>query len=140
MRVKLSGVRTVIVGVALVAGMVAGTLGFGPAIADTFLNQSRAPAPVFPRNENGQTYGSGSDAISLDTEPDLIKAYGVDGTLGYVRSKDLTGVLPRTPQEALAKQRPAGSVRQIPLYAVDGKTVIGVFNIVDGQAIEHPAR
>jgi hypothetical protein len=86
---------------------------------------------IFQNNENGQTYGSGLDATSPDSEPDLIKAYGVDGTIGYVRSKDLIGEMPKTPEEALSKQRrmAPGSVHQIPLYDVDGKKVIGVFKV-----------
>ncbi|WP_052475958.1 sigma-E factor regulatory protein RseB domain-containing protein [Cohnella kolymensis] len=88
------------------------------------------PVPSFPTNENGQTYGSASDATSPETEPDLIKAHGVDGTEGYVLKTDLDGEMPRNPQEALAQQesRPAGG-RDIPLYDVDGETVIGVFHI-----------
>ena len=86
--------------------------------------------PSFPKNENGQTYGSASDASSPDEEPDLIKAYGVDGTIGYVLKKDLDGEMPNNPEEALEQQknRPPGG-RDIPLYDVDGKTVIGVFHI-----------
>ncbi|TJY40812.1 hypothetical protein E5161_16875 [Cohnella pontilimi] len=84
----------------------------------------------FPKNANGQTYGSASDASTPETEPDLIRAYGVDGTVGYVLKKDLDGEMPKTPEEALAMQKnrhPGG--RDIPLYDVDGQTVIGVFHI-----------
>lgn len=86
---------------------------------------------IFQKNEKGQTYGSAMDATSPDTEPDLIKAYGVDGTLGYVKSKDLNGDMPKTPEEALSKQnsKARGSVRQIPLYDVKGTKVIGVFKV-----------
>lgn len=84
----------------------------------------------YPKNKNGQTYGSAADATSPETEPELIRAIGVDGTLGYVLKKDLDGELPKTPEEALAiqKSRPPGG-RDIPLYDVDGETVIGVFHI-----------
>jgi hypothetical protein len=87
-------------------------------------------APIYPKNENRQTYGSSADATSPYTEPDLIKTYGVEGTIGYVLKKDLDGVKPRNPEEAIAlqKSRPAGG-RDIPLYDVDGKIVIGVFHI-----------
>jgi hypothetical protein len=91
---------------------------------------------IYQKNEKGQTYGSGLDAVSTDTEPDLISAYGVDGTLGYVLSKDLRGLrgdLPKTPEEAVAKQRNAPASRTIPLYDVDGKTVIGEFKISKGE-------
>jgi hypothetical protein len=141
MLLKPLGVRTVIIGVALVAGIAAGTLGFGPVIASTNSNKIVQQAPVYPTNENGQTYGSGLNAISLETQPDLISAEGEDGTSGYILSADMFGEMPKTPEEALAQQskRKVGDVRKIPLYAVDGKTVVGVFNIVTTQAGEKPA-
>ncbi|MHB8986818.1 MAG: hypothetical protein ACYC38_12970, partial [Eubacteriales bacterium] len=130
---KPLGVRTVIIGVALVVGIVVGSVGFGPAIANTLTKQDLAPAPHYPTNENGQTYGSALYATSPDTEPDLIKAIGVDGTIGYVRSFDLNGPMPKTTEEALAMQRKAESIREIKLYDVDGKTVIGKFKIQNGK-------
>ncbi|WP_211220800.1 hypothetical protein [Paenibacillus terrigena] len=84
----------------------------------------------FPKNNNGQTYGSIADATSPESEPELISAMGVDGTAGYVLKKDLDGELPKSPEEAIAIQNsrsPDG--RDIPLYDVDGETVIGVFHI-----------
>lgn len=132
---KLLNVRTIIAGVALTAGIIMGTLSFGPAIATNFSNQSNAPIPVFPKNENGQTYGSSALVNSPDQEPDLISAVGEDGTNGYVRSVDLNEGLPKTPQEAIAYNKKHQADRQIPLYAVDGKTVIGVFDIHNGGKI-----
>lgn len=100
------------------------------SISSSALNQNPRETPNFPKNKYGQTYGSDSDATSYETRPDLISAFGVNGTLGYVLKKDLYGELPKTPEEALAiqKNRPAGG-RDIPLYDVDGKTIIGVFHI-----------
>ncbi|OMF19723.1 hypothetical protein BK133_29780 [Paenibacillus sp. FSL H8-0548] len=59
-----------------------------------------------------------------------IKSSAADGTEGYELKKDLDGDQPKTPEEALAiqKSRPPGG-RDIPLYDVDGKTVIDVFQI-----------
>lgn len=87
-------------------------------------------APIYPKNENGQTYGSGADASSPETVPDLIRAIGVDGTEGYLLREDLDGELPKSPEEAIEIQnsRPSGG-RDIPLYDVDGETVIGVFHV-----------
>jgi len=95
----------------------------------TEFSQNPALAPQYQTNENGQTYGSNLGAIMGNPQPDLIAATGVDGTNGYVRYVDLMGNMPKTPEEALAMQnnRKPGSA-QIPLYAIDGKTVIGVFN------------
>ncbi len=141
MQFKRVGVKAKVVSAALFSGLVIGALGSGSALG---LDKGPAPVPTFPKNENGQTYGSGLDATSPDTEPDLIKAYGVDGTIGYVRSVDLRGELPKTPDEAaaLTKQRIAEGVRQIPLYDVDGKTVIGKFNVGGGHVtvVERPAK
>jgi len=133
MRLKPLGIKTVIISIALAAGMVVGTFGIGHAIA--IANNSQTSASVYPKNENGQTYGSSMYATSIDTMPDLIKARGVDGTSGYIRREDFNGVQPKTPKEALELQRTAPSIRKIPLYAVDGKTVIGTF-IIKGHATE----
>jgi hypothetical protein len=92
-----------------------------------------APAgacPPYPRNASGQTYGSALCASSPSTESDLIKAEGVGGIVGYVRKVDLEEPMAKTPEEALARQRSrAGKARTIPLYAVNGKTVIGIFRV-----------
>ncbi|MEK4563791.1 hypothetical protein MKX54_03770 [Alkalihalobacillus sp. FSL R5-0424] len=42
-------------------------------------------------NDAGETYGSALYAASSADEPDLIQAYGVDGTEGYVKKVDLDG-------------------------------------------------
>jgi len=84
----------------------------------------------YPKNKNGQTHGSAADATFPETEPELISAIGVDGTQGYVLKKDIDGEQPKSPAEAIAIQNsrsPGG--RDIPLYDVDGETVIGVFHI-----------
>ncbi|WFB61589.1 hypothetical protein [Paenibacillus sp. BR1-192] len=84
----------------------------------------------YPKNKNGQTYGSSADAASPETEPELISAIGVDGTAGYVLKKDLDGEQPKSPQDAIAIQNsrsPGG--RAIPLYDVEGATVIDVFHV-----------
>ncbi|OAB25880.1 hypothetical protein PMSD_26835 [Paenibacillus macquariensis subsp. defensor] len=84
----------------------------------------------YPKNKNGQTYGSAADATFPETEPELISAIGVDGTKGYVLKKDIDGEQPKSPEEAIAIQNsrsPGG--RDIPLYDVEGETVIGVFHV-----------
>lgn len=130
MRFRIKRFQALIVVIALIIGIFAGTFGYNKVVANYFPNQSFAPAPNYPTNENGETYGSASLANSLDTEPDLISAIGVGGTHGYVRKTDLNGEMPKTPEQALAQMRRwEGKVRQIPLYDVDGKTVIGVFNV-----------
>lgn len=83
----------------------------------------------YPKNESGQTYGSSVDATSSETLPDLIKSIGVDGTEGYILKKDYVGERPKSPEEAIASMETNKDGRDIPLYDVDGKTVIGVFHV-----------
>ena len=84
------------------------------------------------RNEEGLTYGPetfGSDLILVEME---------NGETGYVYAEDLQteGDLVKTPEEALAWNKKVdelikkyGYVKKIPVYASDGKKVIGVFFI-----------
>ncbi|WP_152570642.1 hypothetical protein [Paenibacillus tyrfis] len=84
----------------------------------------------YPKNKNGQTYGSAIDSTSSKMRPELISAVGVNGTKGYVLRKDIDGEQPKSPAEAISLQNsrsPSG--RDIPLYDVDGETVIGVFHV-----------
>jgi signal peptidase I len=109
---------------------------FGPIASEDIIgkvigyvqNESSVNSPEVPKIQDGQT----DDALfeAINKTPDLVKAVGVDGTEGYVRNQDLLGEMPKTPEEALEMQKksPPGG-RDIPLYAADGKTVIGVFHI-----------
>ena len=129
--------RKVIICITLIVGLTAGIIGVGQAIANNSDIQGKEIVPSFPTNETGQTYGSSLYCTSPETEPDLVKALGVDGTEGYALNKDLNGEEPKTPEEALAIQAklpPEGRV--IPLYAKDGKTVIGEFRIKNGEPPE----
>lgn len=132
MKFKLLGLKIVIFGVVLVAGIAIGMFGIHYETANAGNNY------VFPKNQYGQTYGSSADATSYETEPDLIAAKGVNGTKGYVKRTDLEQPFPKTPQEAVAlmKQNLAHPTREIPLYDVDGKTVIGKFIVGGGTAKE----
>lgn len=86
---------------------------------------------VFPRNFRGSTYGSELNASNPASAPDLIAAYATNGRLGYVRKNDLRPQAPKTPALALREQATAtdAKTRVIPVYAVDGSTVIGSYNI-----------
>lgn len=140
---KLYGVKIIVVVIALVAGSVAGTLTSLPVVAANFSSQPSQdvkPTPVFPVNQNGQTYGSLMDVNTPGQEPDLVKAVGVDGTLGYVKFVDMQGKLPKNPEEAIAIQnsRLKEGPKTIPLYDVDGKTIIGKFKIGNAEAFLIP--
>ncbi|WP_129599764.1 hypothetical protein [Anaerophilus nitritogenes] len=84
-------------------------------------------------NSSGETYGTAAKARSIEEEPDLILAEGVDGVEGYVRSSDLNANIAKSPQEAV-KIMKNKSPRFIPLYKSDGKTVIGKFKITPPKA------
>jgi hypothetical protein len=120
--------------VILVFGISVGNIAF--SASKNSGNEGSSPAPVYPKNESGQTYGSGLESTSPDTDPDLIKAYGVDGTLGYVQSADLIEEMPKSPEEALKIQAKGIQDKEIPLYDVSGKKVIGKFKIKASKGTE----
>jgi hypothetical protein len=100
---------------------------------------------IFPRNDDGQTYGSGYvENPANPYTPDLILAEGIDGAIGYVYQEDLRfGPFeqPETAEEralyneqllALAYEQLANEdeyLWYIPLYESDGKTIIGQFGV-----------
>jgi hypothetical protein len=67
--------------------------------------------------------------------PELVRAVGSGGIIGYVRLEDLDGPQPTTPEEALAM---SGKERVIPLYAEDGITVVGEYVISEDGATTNP--
>ena len=85
----------------------------------------------YPINDNGQSYGPNMGNVTIKLgEPDLMLTKGENGTIGYVNKEDLNGPQPKTPEEAVRLTNEA-KPREIPLYDVDGKTIIGKF-IVGG--------
>lgn len=91
--------------------------------------------PAYPTNEQGQTYGEGPLLPGKTQEPDLIKAENEDGIEGYIKSSDLESGA-TTIEEALQYQESINSseLRSIPLYKLDGKTIIGEFKIGSTQS------
>jgi hypothetical protein len=80
----------------------------------------------YPINDNGQTYGPNmGNMTSILGDPDLMLAKGENGTIGYVKKVDLEGPQPKTPEEAVKLNK--AKQREIPLYDVDGETIIGKF-------------
>ncbi|MHB8126947.1 MAG: M56 family metallopeptidase [Desulfitobacteriaceae bacterium] len=95
----------------------------------TEFSQNPALTPLYQTNENGQTYGTDKGpGIYGNPRPDLVAAEPPDGPSGYVKYEDLEGPQPKNPEEAIKMQKEGVfSNRKIPLYAADGKTVIGSF-------------
>lgn len=123
MRVKHFSTRALLIVVTLVIGL----------LSVTMVAMASRTNPPFPKNQNGQTYGSAMNVTSVNELPNLIKACDSHGNIGYVWATDVLGEAPKSPQEAVAQNSKSEVVRQIPLYDVDGKTVIGSFNIGGGH-------
>lgn len=144
--------RAVIAGIASVSLVIAGGAASGVAYAHAAKPAAPAVAPsagvgdapvnvekpIYPTNDAGETYGSAADAPTPEDEPDLIKVMATNGKIGYARSIDLdraSGVLVANPEEALAwtedaqERAASGEEVSVPVYEVDGKTVIGKFVI-----------
>lgn len=87
---------------------------------------------IYSTNENGLTYGGDVYGLQMDLEPDLIEAYGVDGTLGYVYASDLDHQ-PSSPQQAVEYQMNKFLDKTIPLYDKSGEKIIGEFVLKNGE-------
>ena len=90
------------------------------------LSEANLEDPRYSVNENGQTYGEGPFPAGKDQEPDLIKAIGENGVVGYIKNSDVTASV-SSPEEAIAHQKEIEEIgyQSIPLYESDGTTVIG---------------
>ncbi|MGV8967782.1 MAG: peptidase M56 family protein [Cellulomonas sp.] len=80
-------------------------------------------------NDSGETYGAANDRGA----PDLVAVIATDGTPGYAFESDLAaaeGPNFTSPEQALAWQEAhQGESMTVPVYASDGKTVIGEFSV-----------
>jgi hypothetical protein len=94
----------------------------------------------YPVNAHGMTYGSLADAPTHGAKaPDLVAAIGLDKAgahvEGYFRHVDMPVVPePKNPAEAGVLMAKAIPPKTVPLYAVDGTTVIGSFTFVGRPA------
>lgn len=106
-----------------------------------------AAAPEYPKNDSGLTYGSAADAISPETEPDLILVQATNGKVGYAFKKDIDRVDGteaiesfKSPEDALAWQERQALLtdadRTIPVFKLDGTTKIGEFIISPNATFE----
>lgn len=133
MSIKPFGAQTAVITVALISGLVVGSLGFGPAIAGNLSDDQNQPsgAIMYPANESGETYGSLADAPSPDKAPQLVRVLQEDGNEGYVKYTDLIGELPKNPTEAIEymKKQEKSSYHEIDVYQVDGKTKKSKFKV-----------
>lgn len=134
---------------ALLTGAVVGVLSVGVvtggAVASSFLSGPADEVPPgvdvteqYKQNADGLTYGSALDAVSPETEPDLINVVASNGKTGYVLKTELdraSGALDfKSVDEALAWQSSRRSVTSVTVYESDGKTVVGEFIVGNGNA------
>lgn len=133
MWLKAVSVRKVLLGIGFVVVSITGIFTFDsiPVIANILHTTTDS---IFPVNQNGETYGSLGDVNTPGKEPDLVSAKGEDGTEGYLKLKDMWGEQPNNPEEAVAymkkqEEEKAKGHKYIPLYASEGKTVIGKFKV-----------
>lgn len=89
----------------------------------------------YPVNESGMTYGSGLSTEYVGMEPDLVAAIGNGGVDGYVKSADLEIPVPSSPEEAVSLYGATG-VKTIPVYDLDGTTIVDQFDIELGGGSE----
>lgn len=80
-------------------------------------------------NSAGETYGSALSEYTIGYEPDLISAIGTNGASGYVKADDLNPKY-QSLDEVLSLDFENGGTVLIPLYDVDGETVIGEFELI----------
>ena len=72
-----------------------------------------------------ETYGPDMGNMMIIDEPDLILAQGENSIIGYAKKVELDGPKPKTPEEAVKLNN--SPPREVPLYDVDGETIIGTY-------------
>jgi hypothetical protein len=84
----------------------------------------RATTSEWGVNANGETYG----VQRLGKTPDLVAVFTIGGKQGYAYASELNRPVPTSPADALEQQEAqAGDSRSVPVYELDGETVIGEF-------------
>lgn len=79
---------------------------------------------------NYETYGS--FIYHDETELDLVKAFGVDGTEGYINTSDMNQDLPQTPEEAIQSMNEPKVDKYINLYD-SNENIIGKFLLTSSE-------
>ncbi|WP_340398396.1 hypothetical protein [Paenibacillus sp. FSL H8-0079] len=79
---------------------------------------------------NYETYGS--FIYHDETELDLVKAFGVGGTEGYIKTSDMNQDLPQTPEEAIQSMNEPKVDKYINLYD-SNENIIGKFLLTSSE-------
>ncbi|MGX1828718.1 hypothetical protein ACWIE6_10710 [Paenibacillus taichungensis] len=118
---RTKSLKLITVGVTVALGVGIGVYGWGAASADTSPSEDQMEIKI---NDKGETYGS--FVYHDETKLDLVKAIGVDGTEGYIKTSDMNQDLPRTPEEAIQSMNEPKVDKYINLYD-SNENVIGKF-------------
>ncbi|MFB8375371.1 hypothetical protein [Paenibacillus taichungensis] len=118
---RTKSLKLITVGVTVALGVGIGVYGWGSASADTSPSEDQMEIKI---NDKGETYGS--FVYHDETKLDLVKAIGVDGTEGYIKTSDMNQDLPRTPEEAIQSMNEPKVDKYINLYD-SNENVIGKF-------------
>ncbi|WKL01258.1 hypothetical protein Q0F98_32060 [Paenibacillus amylolyticus] len=124
---KTISLKLITVGVTFALGVGIGVYGWGAASADTSPSKDQMEIKI---NDKGETYGS--LLYHDETELDLVKAFGVDGTEGYIKTSDMNQDLPRTPEEAIQSMNEPKVDKYINLYD-SNENIIGKFLLVSSE-------
>jgi hypothetical protein len=115
--------------------MATGALDGGDRVViQQLLGSSPSPAHKWAVNSNGQTYGSLLNSTSSATDPDLVQVIATNGKTGYAYSSQLDPPAPSSPATAVAQQNADTAGTYVPVYAQDGTTVIGQFEVAEPGA------
>ncbi|WP_090901163.1 hypothetical protein [Paenibacillus sp. OK076] len=118
---RTKSLKLITVGVTFALGVGIGVYGWGAVSADTSPSEDQMEIKI---NDKGQTYGS--FVYHGETQLDLVKAIGVDGTEGYIKTSDMNQDLPQTPEEAIQSMDEPKVDKYINLYD-SNENVIGKF-------------
>lgn len=107
------------------------TVLLGSAAAIAAPGAGQAQSGLGGTTASGESYGVAGSSVA--DSHDFVAVLADNGEFGYVRADQYYGgPEPATPAEAIAEQR-AATNRQLPVFATDGKTVIGTFTIASSN-------
>ncbi|WDQ31975.1 hypothetical protein PTQ21_26875 [Paenibacillus marchantiae] len=116
---RTKSLKLITVGVIFALGIGIGVYGWGAASANTSPSEDQMEI-----NDKGETYGS--FVYHDGKEIDLVKAIGVNGTEGYIKTSDMNQDLPQTPEEAIQSMNEPKVDKYINLYD-SNENIIGKF-------------
>lgn len=136
---KLNRIKVLSIGTVLIGSLLLGIFIFSNTSAQA-VNSGQSKQTdnnVIKVNQNGETYGSMANAKSVEEEPDLISARGVDGTMGYIKKTDLNKGVPRTLEEAAEYMKNLKNLEQYPYMLLMGKQLLENIKLAPHKLIKN---